>query len=448
MPSSPAPSAGHAIVSTLADIRSLSSALFIQDGKATNGIEFLERVQPLIDRLRPLRGRIAIRSACADVVATFLVAAYAARRELLLVRSESLPTEDVLRNWNVAALFAEASTPIYECARPVASDEVAPALLIPTSGTTGIPKLAYHSYERLLARVAASPHPSNYERWLLTYHPASFAGIQVLLTSLLSRSVLVGVQSANFADLCTAAIRHQATHISGTPTFWRAFLLFLAAQSNRCELRQITIGGEAVDQPLLNQLRKEFRQARIVHIYASTEAGALFSVTDGRAGFPAEWLHEELPGGVRLRVSDGVLQVLSPRAMHRYVTGERANLTADGWLVTGDLVEVIGDRVLFRGRADDVINVGGAKVVPEEVEQTLRLCPAIAEVRVYGVPNPIMGQIVCADVVRAPADTKDMVVRREIFDFASARLDKHKVPRSIHFVPEIKVNSVGKTVRR
>ena len=111
-------------------------------------------------------------------------------------------------------------------------------------------------------------------------------------------------------------------------------------------------------------------------------------------------------------------------------------LSADGWLVTGDLVRVDGDRVYFQGRTDDVLNVGGAKVYPQEVEDFLLSCPGVTEVRVRSVPNPVSGQLLAADVVLAHGYEPDRH-RVELMRLCQATLASHKAPRLIRIVPEI-----------
>jgi acyl-coenzyme A synthetase/AMP-(fatty) acid ligase len=281
-------------------------------------------------------------------------------------------------------------------------------------------------------------------RWLLTNHPASFAGLQVLLTALVGGAELVASDHGSLGELFAAAQRHHPTHVSGTPTFWRTFLLTLSGSLSDIPLKQITIGGEAVDQDLLDRLRAAFPDARIIQIYASTEAGALFAVNDGRAGFPARWLQDGVED-VRFRIRDGVLQTISPRAMLGYVQGRASALSDDGWLGTGDLVEVQGDRVVFRGRSDTVINVGGATVAPEEVERTLMELPFVRDVKVFGKPNPIVGALVHAYVVIG-RDVSEQDARSGILLHSKERLEAHKVPRVLHFVAALPMNASGKKI--
>jgi 3-oxoacyl-[acyl-carrier protein] reductase len=132
-----------------------------------------------------------------------------------------------------------------------------------------------------------------------------------------------------------------------------------------------------------------------------------------------------LPGGVMLRILDGVLHVRSPRRMLAYLSGERLPMSADGWLVTGDLVRVEGDRVLFCGRQDHVVNIAGLKVSPVEVESFLLVQPSVAEAQVYAIPNPITGSILGARVVLRSGAGRGgdapRITRRVRSRFAAAR---------------------------
>jgi acyl-CoA synthetase (AMP-forming)/AMP-acid ligase II len=278
--------------------------------------------------------------------------------------------------------------------------------------------------------------------WLLTYPPSTFAGIQVLLTAISSRSTLVAFRSKSVSEMTEAMAKHAITHVSATPTFWRAALMVLSGSTEISSLRQITIGGETVDQGLLDRLSFTFPSARIIHIYASTEAGALFSVKDGRAGFPEDWLSMKIDG-VELRIKDGILQVRSPRSMQSYVSGHGSPRAEDGWISTGDLVEVRGGRVYFSGRKDNTINVGGAKVLPEEVERFVLGIEGVVDVCVTGMKNPLSGAVLRAEVVAAPG-TEPERLRKMIAQRCHAVLPAYQVPRIIQIVPQISVSAAGK----
>ena len=283
-----------------------------------------------------------------------------------------------------------------------------------TSGTTGTPKWVTASRSRLMDRIKSGKHTA---RWLLTFNPGSFAGIQVILSAISGgHTLVVPAYGAGITEMADLAVAENVTHISATPTFWRAFLMALGERS--LPLKGVTLGGEAADQTLLDTLKERFPFASLRHIYATTEAGTVFSVNDGRAGFPHDWL----TGGIA-------------------VTNQNI-LTVKG-LETGDVVEIVGDRVLFRGRADAMINVGGIKVYPETVESYLLQLPFIREVRISARPNPITGHVLVADIVL-----------KENFDRAEADIKAHlqALPRAhrpvrVHFVDCIDVAATGKKSR-
>ncbi|HYF89463.1 AMP-binding protein [Azospirillum sp.] len=311
------------------------------------------------------------------------------------------------------------------------------SVTLESSGTTGTPKRLCHDFDRLRGRLRGVAEEG--ARWLLTYDPGAFAGLQVVLTAAAAGASLIAVPpraSSGITGLAEAARRHAVTHVSGTPSFWRAFLMALG--DAELPLRAVTLGGEAADQPLLDRLAERFPGARLRHIYASTEAGALFAVADGRAGFPAAWL-EEAPDGLALRIADGVLEVRSPRAAPGIAN-------AEGWLSTGDLVERQDGRVLFAGRLDGLVNVGGVKVSPEAVERRLLAVGGVADAAVSAVPSPITGHLLTATIVPAPG--VDGEALRAALRAATADLPPAARPRALTFADHIPLSAAGKKSRK
>ena len=315
-----------------------------------------------------------------------------------------------------------------------------------TSGTTGMPKIAEHSLTSLMARALNSTKSQDAAgaRWLLTYQPTGFAGVQVILTATLTKGLIVSPKERNPGGFAEAAKTWQVSQISGTPTFWRSFLM--AASPKEMALKQITLGGEASDQATLDRISAAFPDARVTHVYASTEAGVVFAVHDGKAGFPVEWLEQEGPDikqGTQVRIRDGYLQIKTPNAMRGYLSGAEQPHLDDGWLGTADLCEIREDRVFILGRQDSTINVGGSKVYPLAVETELLSIPGVVEARVYGVSNPIAGSLVGADVVIADGeDPKE--ARGRILAAAREKLAGYQVPRVFKIVDKIEVRESGK----
>ncbi len=311
-----------------------------------------------------------------------------------------------------------------------------------TSGTTGRPKIAAHTLDSLLGRVrtAASLEVNRGGTWLLTYQTTGFAGVQVLLTGALTHSTIVVPSERTPAKFYSAAVAGSVTHISATPTFWRSFMM--VAKPGMLALKQITIGGEAVDQATLDRVKTAFPDARVTHIYASTEAGAVFAVHDGMEGFPAAWLDRPIKG-VTLRLRDGFLQIKTPHAMSKYASATAQPHLDDGWIGTADRCEVVGERVRILGRQDSTINVGGSKVYPLAVETVLLGMPEVVEAKVFGVPNPVSGSLVAAQVVLKPGvDAKE--TRKTILKRCREQLSGYQVPRVFEVVDSIEVGESGK----
>lgn len=315
-------------------------------------------------------------------------------------------------------------------------------ILMMTSGTTGKPKIAIHTLASILGRIRAAAQfgQQQGDKWLLTYQPTGFAGLQVILTALLTGGAVVAPKQRTPSSFFEAARRSAITQISGTPTFWRSLLMVHVPGS--LDLKQITLGGEAVDQVTLDRLKAAFPKARVTHIYASTEAGVVFAVHDGIAGFPRTWLVTPTQG-VQLRINDGFLQINTANVMGGYLNAGSQPLLEDGWLATADKCEVRGERVHILGREDSTINVAGSKVYPLAIESVLLSLPFVTEAKVYGVRNPISGQLVAADVVVAASEDR-AAARSKILEACRARLAGYQLPRILNIVDAIAVGASGK----
>lgn len=287
-----------------------------------------------------------------------------------------------------------------------------------SSGTTGKPKAVCHDWSGLTAGLFREG--AAHRCWLLCYTPSSFAGLQVILTAMLNgHDLLVPTETAPPAEVVAMAARNGVDAVSATPAYWRA--LMMAGASEKLELAVVTLGGDIADQGTLTALRESWPRATLRHIYATTEAGVVLSVTDGRPGFPAE----KLDGGC-LRLRNGVLQVKRDK----------------GWIDTGDLIAIEGERAMFAGRVDDRINVGGEKIDPVEIERELLTLCAVKDACVYGRRNPITGALVAADIVSA-----DEPKTRSAVDAWMKALPPTRRPRVIRYMDRILLNANGKKVR-
>lgn len=316
--------------------------------------------------------------------------------------------------------------------------------VLTTSGTTGRPKLVTHALEGLIRTTRRDQDRGRGQVWGLLYDYTRFAGLQVVLQALLSGAVLAAPPVEQPLDERLGYLALQkVSHLSATPTLWRKILMTPAAKT--LPLRQITLGGEIADDAILSALARNWPEARISHIFASTEAGVGFSVIDGRAGFPAAYL-DAPPLGIGLQIRDDRLFVRNDRVADRYL-GDDGEIARDGWVDTGDLVRIEDERVLFLGRGNGVINVGGDKVHPEEVEAVMLGHPDIGMVQVYAKKNPIMGALVAADVLPRPGVTDHAALREDLKSWLPSRLERHKLPAFIRIVDAFEANAAGKLKR-
>ena len=209
--------------------------------------------------------------------------------------------------------------------------------------------------------------------------------------------------------------------------------------------RYIRLSGEIADQAILDALRSAYPKSAISHAFASTEAGVAFEVTDGLAGFPESLLAKH--GDVEMKIRDGSLLIRSNRTASRYLDAESGPLASeDGFVDTGDTLELREGRYYFLGRRNGVVNVGGLKVYPEEVEAVINRHPAVRMSVVKARKNPLTGALVAAEVV-VNVGHADPALAGEILDLCRRNLPRHKIPASIQCVGAVRVAAAGKLDR-
>jgi acyl-CoA synthetase (AMP-forming)/AMP-acid ligase II len=330
-----------------------------------------------------------------------------------------------------------------------AKAERATEWLMLTSGTSGMPKIVGHTLEGLTgAIVADGPARGDPPVWATFYDIRRYGGLQIFLRAIIGGGSMVLSQPGEaISDHVARLNARGVTHISGTPSHWRKLLMSGSAAG--FAPRYVRLSGEIADQAVLDGLRHAFPQASIGHAYASTEAGVGFAVNDGREGFPAELIGANRDG-VEMKIVDGSLRIRSTRTAHAYVGRNAAALTdGDGFVDTGDMVELRGDRYHFVGRRGGIINIGGLKVHPEEIEAVINQNADVRMSRARARRSPITGSIVVADVILA--DGCDVgqadAIRARILADCRAQLAHHKVPAMIKFVTALDITAAGKLAR-
>ncbi len=325
----------------------------------------------------------------------------------------------------------------------VARDAVTEWVLF-TSGTTGRPKLLIHTLAGLTGPLDDGLVVAKDAVWSTFYDIRRYGGLQILLRACLGGGSMVLSDAAEpVAGFLQRAGEYGVTHISGTPSHWRRALM--SGEAAAMAPDYVRLSGEVADQAILNNLIQAYPKAQVAHAFASTEAGVAFDVRDGLAGFPAALV--ETPGKIEMRVVDGSLRIRSARTALRYVGDGAVDVAdADGFVDTGDMLELRDGRYYFAGRREGVINVGGQKVHPEEVEAVVNRHAGVVMSRVRARKSPITGAIVVADVVVA-AGFDAAVVQGEVLETCRRELAAHKVPAMLHAVESLDVGAAGKLVR-
>ncbi|MGL5909774.1 MAG: AMP-binding protein [Phycicoccus sp.] len=344
----------------------------------------------------------------------------------VLLASRSRLTSELRRDLREAGLAVVDGESVEPAAAPRAASSGRVWLL--TSGSTGRPKQVAHTLASLTT-VGGDQPPRT---WLCPYAHGAYAWWQVVTLGVgLPGQDICFVEPDELDSWPAAALDAGVTAASGTPTFWRQALYRDPDALAALPLEQVTLGGEPVDQAILDRLRDLYPNARVSWIYASSEAGATIAVHDGRAGFPQNWLGRESPGRATLSVEDGELLIASPRR------GEGIPAV----LRTGDRVEVEGGRVLITGRlASDEINVGGAKASAAAVRDVLQAHPAVAWAAVRGRRAPIVGNVVSAEVVLSGE-----VTVADLTAWCAGRLPDYAVPRRIRVLDQIPIKETLKS---
>jgi AMP-binding enzyme/AMP-binding enzyme C-terminal domain len=317
-----------------------------------------------------------------------------------------------------------------------------------SSGTTGEPKMIVHNLSSLVAPINLAASAGDKLVWGTFYDIRRYGGLQVFLRAVLGGGSLVLSSSSETTGQHLIRLSEQGvTHLSGTPTQWRRTLM--RPEAHQIAPSYIRLSGEIVDQAILKALGIFYPNAALGHAFASTEAGVGFEVNDGLAGFPAALLNNHTD--VEMKVCNDSLRIRSTRTASRYLDGRNGGLVdADGFVDTGDIVELRDDRYYFLGRRNGVINVGGLKVYPEKVEAVINLHPAVRMCVVRPRRNSITGSLVSADIVLKDAsqpEYRGALIKNEILDLCRQHLAQHEIPVLIHYVSSVGVADTGKLSR-
>ena len=301
-----------------------------------------------------------------------------------------------------------------------------PGLILFSSGSTGKSKAAVHDIVAMLGKFRVRRHARRAITFLLYDH---IGGFNTMLYQLSNAGCIVAVNDRDPDSVLRAVEHHQVELLPTSPTFINLVLLSDAYRRyDLSSLKIVTYGTEPMPESTLRRFHEVLPHIQLQQTYGLSEIGILRSKSRS-----SDSLWVKLGGeGFQTRVVDDILQVKAESAMLGYLNAP-SPFTEDGWFNTGDKIQVDGEYFRILGRQSEIINVGGQKVYPAQVESVIQEMPEVAEVSVYGEKNAIMGQVPCAAIrLRQPCDPGEF--HRHLRQFCRQRLQEFQIPVRVKLV--------------
>lgn len=316
-----------------------------------------------------------------------------------------------------------------------------PGLVLFSSGSTGTAKAAVHDLTGILEKFKVPRARQRAITFLLFDH---IGGVNTLFYMLSNLGCVVTVEERSPDVICRAIQDYRVELLPTSPTFLNLLLLSEAwTRYDLSSLKTITYGTEPMLQSTLERVHKALPRVQLLQTYGLSEVGILRSKSKG-----PDSLWVKIGGeGFETRVIQGLLEIKAKSAMLGYLNAP-SPFTEDGWFKTGDAVDVDGEYFRILGRKSELINVGGEKVYPAEVESVVQEMLEVQDVSVVGVPHPITGNVVCAKVTPVDIDADAVELSKKIRAYCRTRLAAYKIPVKIEVIREAQHNDRFKKMRR
>lgn len=299
-----------------------------------------------------------------------------------------------------------------------------PGLILFSSGSTGEPKASLHNLDFLLAKYQVQRNSQRILAFLLFDH---IGGFNTLFYTLSNHGCVIALEARDAVSVCGAIERHRGQVLPTSPTFLNLLLMSEAWRDyNLSSLQLITYGTEAMPQATLRKLNEIFPHIRFLQTYGLSELGILRSKSRSSDSLWVKVGGEDY----ETRIVAGMLHIRAKSSMVGYLNAP-SPFDEDGWFNTQDEVEVEGEWLRFKGRKSDIINVGGEKVYPAEVESVILDVDNVIDTTVSKEPHPITGNIVVANIaLRTPEQPRE--VARRVQAYCLTRLPRYKVPVKVY----------------
>jgi len=298
-----------------------------------------------------------------------------------------------------------------------------PGLTLFSSGSTGESKAAVHDFVPMLEKYKVPRHSLRTITFLLFDH---IGGVNTLLYNLSNAGCVITVADRSPESVCKTIQDYRVELLPTSPTFINLILISEAYEKyDLSSLKTVTYGTEVMPESTLERFHALFPETRLLQTYGLSEVGILRSKSKS-----SDSLWVKVGGeGFETRVVDGLLEIKAKSAMLGYLNAP-SPFTEDGWFMTGDAVEVDGEYIKILGRKSELINVGGEKVYPAEVESVLQMMDGVEEVVVNSEPNPLTGNIVVARV-KLGTDESLAEFRKRMRAFCKGKLSRFMIPQKV-----------------
>jgi long-chain acyl-CoA synthetase len=301
-----------------------------------------------------------------------------------------------------------------------------PGLVLFSSGSSGKPKAAVHDFSKLLKKFEVKRKTKNMINFLLWDH---WGGLNTVFHILSNGGTVLTVSKRSVGEVFKLIEEHNVEVLPASPSFLNLALVSRVNEKRDLScLKLITYGTEPMPETTLKRLNVVLPHVKFQQTYGLIELGVLRAKSKA-----SDSLWVKIGGeGYQTRVVEGLLEIKADSAMLGYLNAP-SPFTEDGWFRTGDAVDVDGEFLRILGRKSELINVGGEKVYPQEVENCIQELDEVAEVTVYKMKNPLLGAIVCASI-RLTVDIEPPIAKEKILRHCRARLEKFKIPVRLKFV--------------
>jgi acyl-coenzyme A synthetase/AMP-(fatty) acid ligase len=315
-------------------------------------------------------------------------------------------------------------------------------LILFSSGTTGAPKMMFHDFSKLMIQFSNSIKRQRNIRILLFLMFDHIGGINTFLNCLKDGSTIVIPQNRFVDHVVDLIEKYDVNVLPTTPTFLN--LLFINLESNLYKLKSlklISYGTERMPEQLLVKLRQLLPSVKFLQTFGTSETGILKTISKS-----SDSLYFKIEDDrYEYKIVNSILYIKSVLNVNGYMNVESDKFDTDGWYETGDIISEDSDGYLsIVGRINEVINIGGLKVMPIEVESVLMSLNFIDDCLVFGEKNPITGQMVSAKIVLSKStsiELSELELKKSIKEFCKSKLDKYKIPARIEFVENLTVSS-------